>query len=156
MDSKSTHFPILAACTVRTTGPVLELGCGDYSTPMLHYICNGRRLVSLDHDPGWLERYRDLESHNHSLHLVTDWAAMKMIDNEEWDVAFVDHAPAQQRVYEIKRLMDRAQYIVIHDTEDPGGIYNYEAILPAFKYRYDCKRWPTWTSVVSMFRDFAP
>jgi len=154
MDTKSTHLPILASSVARTSGPVLELGCGDYSTPLLHHLCNGRPLVSLEHDPVWLSRYKDLETPWHKIQLVLDWAAAKVIDETKWGVAFVDHAPAQQRVHEIRRLKNQAELIVIHDTEDPGGTYNYASVLPEFKYRYDCKRWPTWTSVVSMFREF--
>jgi len=156
MDTKGTHFPVLAACVARTSGPVLELGCGDYSTPLLHLLCNGRPLVSMDHDSTWLYRYKDLETPWHTFRLVKDWAAEKIIDETEWGVAFVDHAPAQRRVHEIRRLKERAEYIVVHDTEDPAGIYNYAALLPEFKFRYDCKRWPTWTSVVSMSRSFEP
>jgi len=156
MDKEGTHFPILAACVARTQGPVLELGCGEYSTPMLHFLCNGRRLVSLEDDPDWINKYKELETNWHTLQFVDKWADARIIDEVKWDVAFVDHAPAEQRIQEIKRLKNLAKHIVIHDTENPNGIYKYDSILPEFKFRFDFKKWSTWTSVVSMFEEFIP
>lgn len=154
MDRTSTHFPILAAVVARTTGPVLELGCGDYSTPMLHLLCRDRRLVSLEADAGWLARFADLASERHELVRVADWAGAEILDCGEWDVALVDHAPGNRRVPEIRRLMHRARFIVVHDTEDPG--YGYESVLPEFTHRFDYKRLDPWTTVVSMFEEFVP
>jgi len=154
MDATSTHFPILAACVARTTGPVLELGCGDYSTPMLHLLCRNRRLVSIDSDANWLSRYEDFRSSTHELVHASDWANAGVIDANSWDVALVDHAPGTRRAPEIQRLMHRAKFIVIHDTEDPN--YGYEPILSQFKFRYDYTRLKPWTSVVSMTEEFRP
>lgn len=154
MDPTSTHFPILAACVARTSGPVIELGCGDYSTPMLHLLCKNRLLVSVESDASWLARYEDLKSPNHELSLVRDWSSASRIEERTWDVALVDHAPGERRVPEIRRLMHRAKFIVVHDTEDPG--YGYETVLPEFRYRYDYKRLRPWTTVVSMTEEFLP
>ncbi|NRB21421.1 hypothetical protein HRU45_01630, partial [Candidatus Dependentiae bacterium] len=43
-----------------TRGPVIEFGCGDGSTALLHEICkeSGRILVSLDDDLKWLDKSR--------------------------------------------------------------------------------------------------
>jgi hypothetical protein len=136
----------------RTGGPVLELGCGDYSTPLLHLLCRNRPLVSVETDRGWLERYSDLRTKDHEFHLAQDWAGAAIIDQREWDVALVDHAPGERRVPEIRRLINRARFIVVHDTEDGG--YGYDRVLPEFKYRFDFKRWEPWTSVVSMVEEF--
>jgi len=147
-DPASTHIPLLAACVARTSGPVLELGCGDYSTPLLHWLCRGRRLVTLESDAAWLARYEDLRSPTHELLHVPDWASARPIDEGPWDVALIDHAPGARRVPDIRRLMHRATFLVVHDTEDPD--YGYESVLPQFRHRHDDRRVRPWTTVVSM------
>jgi hypothetical protein len=54
-----THIAPLLTAVLATDGPVLELGCGDFSTPLLHAICakQNRLLVSTDTDKAWLELF---------------------------------------------------------------------------------------------------
>jgi len=103
-------------------------------------------LVSADSKKEWLERFLDLKSKNHKLYHIEDWAKFELID-EKWDVAFVDHAPGERRKEDIKRFKDNVKYIVVHDSETSS--YGYEPVFSEFKYRYDFKRYPTWTTVVS-------
>lgn len=169
MDAYATHLPLLAACVHRTRGPVLELGSGDYSTPLLHALCSRsieseapRTVVTLDSDAVWLARYDDLRTPWHAIELVTDWAArdFRVVERARacadriWSVAFVDHSPGEQRVASIERLRNLAQWIVVHDTE--AACYGYEPLLSSFKYRYDDRRQSTWTTVLSMTEEFAP
>lgn len=154
METRGTHFPVLAACVARTRGPVLELGAGEYSTPLLHLLCKDRLLVTVEHDPAWLEKFRDTERSLHKLILVRNYDEAKVIEEIAWDVALVDHAPGTRRVTEILRLKDRTRFIVVHDTDEPG--YHYEPVLAGFKYRYDYKRWIRWATVVSMTEPFEP
>src|SRR3954465_681875 len=35
----STHFPLLIKLVQMTQGPILELGSGLFSTPLLHWLC---------------------------------------------------------------------------------------------------------------------
>lgn len=153
MDGWGTHFPILAACVSRTIGPILELGCGDYSTFMLHLLCSGkRRLVSVESNKEWIEKYTDLKSKNHEFHLVQSYDDLKLIDEVLWDVVLIDHAPVERRIIDIQRLKDRAVFMVVHDTESPA--YCYERVLPSFRFRFDYKRLNPWTTVVSNFKEF--
>lgn len=48
-----THIPILAAVVAMTDGPVLELGTGLNSTPLLSEMCfhMSRDLYSIETDP---------------------------------------------------------------------------------------------------------
>jgi hypothetical protein len=146
MDPYATHMPLLLACVAATSGPVLELGCGDYSTPTLHLLCKNRMLVSADSDGNWCQRFIDLSSENHRVFLVGDWACFSLID-QKWDVAFVDHGPVERRKHDIERLMKQARFVVVHDTEDTR--YQYESALSRFKHRFDYKRLTPWTTVVS-------
>ncbi len=72
IEAAGSHFPVLAAAVARTAGqgPVLELGMGDYSTPMLHLLCHDRLLVSADNSARWVARYEAFRSPRHELHFV--------------------------------------------------------------------------------------
>jgi hypothetical protein len=150
-----TFFPLLAACVSRTTGPVLELGAGDHSTPMLHFMCKheGRKLITAETDAKWLAKYTNYVSAFHEIHLVEKWDQWTRLEEMGyWSVALVDNAPGDTRLSLIKRLKGRCQYIVIHDTEkdeNVGTDYKYEEIIPSFKYVYEWKRYRPYTTVVS-------
>jgi hypothetical protein len=158
---------MLTKCVSRTDGCVLELGCGAYSTPILHELLAdaGRSLLSVDSDREWMVQFEDLRCEWHRLECVgmtdhfrktgqplsTDfevWAQCPMIDAHDWAVVLVDHRPGERRKDDILRLRNRARYIVVHDTE--AACYGYEPILSKFKYRFDYKReTAAWTTVVS-------
>lgn len=119
MDPYATHLRALVAVVCGTRGPVLELGAGDYSTPVLHGLCAGlgRKLVTVDADPECLGRYRHLETLNHKLLSAGDWTLPTC--DQLWSVVFVDHAPVERRGKEIERFRWQAEYLVIHDADDP-------------------------------------
>jgi hypothetical protein len=125
----------------KTTGDVLELGPGVFSTPVLHWMCelNGRNLLTIESDPKWswfCRQYFDTNLHKHLL--VKTWDDAKEAISKPWDVVLVDHSPSGRRVEEIKILKDLAKYIVIHDSEpSKDREYHYSTIYPLFKYRYD-------------------
>ncbi len=152
MDQYATHQEALVGAVMRTSGPVLELGAGDYSTPILHEICRaqGRALVTLEYRWEWLEKFDRFRSATHLLFHVKDWARADTID-KQWSVAFVDHAPGERRKIELERLrLSRTRYVVIHDTEpNPIAGYGLEPVLARFKYRRDFSEKIPWTTVVS-------
>lgn len=155
-----THMAPLITAVINTTGPVFELGCGDYSTPLLHSICTKQRrfLLSTDTSKEWIRLFIDMKNEKHHFVYVPvykdDWAldpAPNMWDNigndKEWGVVFIDHRPGDRRKEDIVRLGDKAKIIVVHDTEQLA--YGYEPILNRFKYRYDYKRYNVYTTLVS-------
>lgn len=147
-----THLEALANCLGRTTGRVLELGCGPRSTPFLHARCRRRPrlLYSLDDNLTWMqEMERRFKRNWHHFVRVDDWAANPLLD-APWDVALVDNAPREARAPAVRRLADRVQFIVVHDTE--CARYGFEDILPKFRYRRDYRRALPWATVVSNFK----
>lgn len=151
-----SHYPVLAAMVQRTKGPVIELGMGHYSTPLLHLMCSpsrlqpARRLLSVDTNAKWSHKFGYLETEWHALRHVTveHLDAFAPILADRWSVAFIDHAPEERRAVDLARLARHADFIVVHDTDHPA--YKYEPVLEKFKYRFDYKSYPPWTSVVSM------
>lgn len=152
MDQYATHQQALVGAVMRTSGPVLELGAGDYSTPILHEICTvqRRRLVTCEYNAEWLAKFTGLAGEFHELMHVVDWAACALVD-ERWDVAFVDHSPGERRKIEVERLhLAGARYVVVHDTEpNPAAAYGLEPVFARFKFRKDFSNLVPWTTVVT-------
>lgn len=161
-----THVVPLISAVINSKGPILELGAGDYSTPLLHALCKKehRFLLSTDTDKQWLELFRDLETTYHKLHYVSVYEDDKMLNPkpEKWDdigndqfwgVVLVDHRPAERRRVEIERLKKNTNIFVVHDSEQLS--YQYEDIFATFKYRYDYSRYRSRTTLISNETDVA-
>jgi len=154
MDLVATHQRFLVAAALRTTGPMLELGVGWYSTPLLHEIARvqQRRLLTVDNNEHWLGQFRSLQCDFHSLELIGWWG-----DLEKWSVCrctervglvFVDNGQPAEREWLTRMLMNKVDVFVFHDTEE-GPAYGYNRILPEFKYLVTDKCQQSWTTIAS-------
>ncbi len=153
----STHLPVLIEALNRTTGDVLELGPGVFSTPVLHWLCEAKKryLLSVETDDKWYKfcsQYLQSDLH-HFLH-VANWDDANDAITKTWDVVLVDHSPSERRVEEIKKLANLAQYLVVHDS-DPwkDKHYHYSTIYPRFKYKYFFDKADHHSVVLSNFVD---
>ncbi|HET7099034.1 MAG TPA: hypothetical protein VFI61_02280 [Patescibacteria group bacterium] len=139
-----------------SNGPVLELGSGVFSTPLLHWLCldTKRKLVTYENYKDHYDMNKVFESQTHEVNFINNWDEAK-IEGTHWSVAFVDHEPRERRVTEIARLAQICDYIVIHDSEpDHDKYFGYiENAYPLFKYRYNYKRKRPYTTVLSNFVD---
>ena len=144
----TSHHQALRDALNSTTGPVLELGCGNSSTRFLHDLCvpANRFLLSLDNNPEWSSQFADLDNHYHEVRLTNDYLRDKWT-NREWSVALVDLAPRQLRVPVIQRLAFSCGRIVIHDTD--CWHYGYGPTLMGFRWRKDYRDKLPFTTVVS-------
>lgn len=150
IDDYATHISLLAEMVIlacqKPDQRILEIGAGEYSTPLLHRI--GRafkaKILTFENNSQWLERYKDLQTPWHELRFVQDWKNVKELD-EPCALAFVDHDPANRRIHEILRLKDLARYIVVHGSHK----ICMRPIYALFKYKYIDKRWNIWTTVFS-------
>ena len=157
-----THSVPLAISCMNTTGPVLEMGCGLYSTTMLHTICEkqGRRLHTVDHTLSWLEKFIHLKSPSHTFEhlkcgslnvtiyefmyrLSSHWAKKidhswdQVGDGEKWGLVFLDQLPLSRRVKDIKRLRNSTDVFVIHNTNMLGNwLSGFWPYLKTFTYTY--------------------
>ncbi len=151
----SSHLPILIKVIGLAQGPVLELGMGPFSSPVLHWLCLDQKkvLTSYENNPDYYKANLSFANDKHGIFFVEDWDKIN-IENVHWGVAFVDHSPDYRRKEEIKKLANCADYVVVHDTqrsEEP--LYKYEEIYSLFKYRYNYKRQKPYTTVLSNFKD---
>jgi hypothetical protein len=134
-------------------GKCLELGCGFFSTPLLHELCADRVLVTIDQDEGWLKQFYHFSSLRHMLSLTTSWDDLPEY-NMEWDIVLVDQFPLESRKVSVSKLADKAKIIMVHDTEDFwGDVYGYRDCLTNFKYLIEYDGHPIRTTIISNFID---
>lgn len=157
-DPYTTHVPILAQAVLMTKGPVLEFGAGWGSTPLLHALCRGRRLITYETLGPWLKKFERLSSEFHTLLHVAGWKeVMEATLPERVGVAFVDCEPGEARAPLINWLRDKCDLVVVHDTEKDWGVgadYKYEAIFSKYKHRADYRFLRPYTTVVSEVMQF--
>ena len=133
-DDYSSHRPLLWLGCENTGGVIVEAGMRFGSTKLLENLNYKRPVGHYDNNKDWI---RDLKYAAQSATFVIDW-----LDNDLFPciigLLFIDCAPADIRKELIKKHQDRADVLVIHDTEPSAEyVYGMEPILSTFKYRLD-------------------
>lgn len=120
-----SHLPALLACVAVTSGDVLELGVGHFSTPQLHALCGalGRRLHSVEPDQLWRNEFE--QKYSSPLHgFSSDWTRLL---GERLSVAFVDHSPGgENRAKAFRAFLEISDYVVMHDAQTEAE--NFQAV----------------------------
>lgn len=135
--SRGSHLPVLIKLVQMTTGPILELGYGMYSTHYLHWACypTNRTLVTYESHPSWIDFAKQFHVGNHTVHCVTNWDEIDV--SPPWSIAFIDHEE-DRRALESRKLA-HAEYVVVHDTDGAADRKRKNRILPLrseFKYHF--------------------
>jgi hypothetical protein len=150
---------LLAALYVSKSGPVLELGMGATSSPLLHRLAKEQKrfLLSADSDIRWINYFSSFTANN-SLHKLKyievktnmgiEWASAFLMDSENWTVVFIDHAPGPRRQFDLMLYSHRSHIVVLHDTES-SGLYQYGPGLSYYPYQYRFTKFDTYTDVLS-------
>jgi len=152
-----THLPCLIKAMEKTKGDVLELGMGVFSTPYLHYQCmlSKRKLVSYENCKPWMDFFSTrygYQDEYHELLFVEDYKDAKI--EKPWSVVLIDQTPDISRSETIRRLANRAKYIVIHDSAPKfNRQYGYDKIYSLFKYKTDWTKDTNNATVLSNFVD---
>ncbi len=149
----STHNPMLIEYVQKTKGPVLEMGSGVFSTPLLHWLCLDRELITYEDVPEFYHFAHKFQSDNHRVRLIKNWGEVKA--DRHFSVVLIDHKASRnfRRGDDALRFKDCADYIILHDTEpESQKNYGYDKIWQHFKYRRDWKLCRAWTTVVSNFK----
>ena len=137
------HRPLLWWALKETKGqiePVLEMGCGEGSTPyLMQYLkTDKRKLISYDYDKEWADKYNA----NH----VTDWDS---IEHENYSVILIDHSPGERRHLDVIKLANKCDYMIIHDSEPAATGYMLDKVWHLFPYRRNLKTEGAWATIVS-------
>jgi hypothetical protein len=152
MNPFATHMPVLLACLRHTAGPVLELGSGWFSTPLVAAFATDRLVRTVETNHEWYDRisrvctYQPITRHRHQIVFVPDYNDAP-IDDQQWSVVLLDHEPPPRRGVDALRLRDRCQLMIGHDSEHPD--YGYGPAFDTFKYRFTLSSVFPWTTVVS-------
>lgn len=176
-DPFSTHQPLLVAALLKTQGPILEMGGGNYSTPLVSAFANVQRREAhtVETNAAMHELLKRFSSPFHKIWQVNgydfapdgrflpraDTTRAQYIEIQarfladfcqerprRWSVVFIDQAPGYLRVPAIEHFADAADFIVTHDTE-MAEAYGFEPCLSAFRYRWDSRIQVPYSTIVS-------
>lgn len=134
-------IPILTKLMEHVNKPVLELGMGWNSTPLLHWLCKekGLTLLSFETDKEWVKLFRDYQESGHEIVCVEDYDKWEF-PSTHFGLVLVDHRPARKRRSSAKYFADKADFVLLHDSElADNPAYKYSPIYDNFKYRYEYK-----------------
>ena len=138
-----------------TTGPIVELGMGFFSTTYLHWACyeDKRKLVSFDANESYFKQNNRYTNDYHQVLFVKDWDNIDITGH--WSIVLVDHETIR-RAKDIARFANIADYIVAHDSEpNHDSSYQYSSVYPLFKYKYDFTKARPFTVVLSNTKDLS-
>lgn len=148
-DQWGSHLPALLAACEHTSGPILECGMGDHSTPVLHDFCEktGRRLISCDTHPDWVMSFQHLAAPWHELCDFSAFCVDGSLFGSRYGVALVDHK-ARVRGGLLYVLRDLCDVVVMHDSE--CRYCGYTEPLKRFDWTYTHENTPAWTTLAGM------
>jgi hypothetical protein len=126
-----THQPFLIETLKLTSGDVIECGCGVGSTSVIKNELNktGRKLVSIESNLEWLNKYINLADDFHELYHVdasnedtietgNKWVNfIKQNNLNNFEVVFLDSSPWLSRKCCLDYFLDKAKVIIIHDFD---------------------------------------
>ncbi len=176
-DNESTHQEGLMYAVAATTGPVIELGAGYYSTPLLHGVCaaTGRLLITVEGTKEWAERFQPWSTEQHRIYYdpeqklpyTFESPGVVFIDHDTEDVRKPSENPMVDRILKrpgytrgIRALEAKAvgtEIVVLHDTQ-PAMEELYPGLREAigeFKYvrEYMLNGIGAWTTLCSDYVD---
>ena len=162
----STHFPLLMKLVEYTmdkgAGPILELGSGMFSTPLLHWMCfeKKRQLITWEKHLHYFDFANKFQTDFHMVEHVPYVENLPLAEMfpSGLSIVFIDHSPKKPRTRGDDALLfkDIADYVVLHDAGVNGKEkYGYDQLYPQFRYRYDWTGCLPHTTVISNKHDLS-
>ena len=146
MDPYGTHIPITALALAKTAElfpdlPILECGCGDYSTPMVWTMAQGRPRVVFSADPEWSSKYANIvDVVDVPLAGPKEWAPVNF--GKGWGLVLMDSEESVvNRARHIPALLEASKVVVMHDAR--------EDVIPDAKYYSVFRGFRPWTWIGS-------
>lgn len=106
--------------------PVLELGSGPGSTPIIYNYCAKNKIRGYTIDPAteWFKKYDQYASESYRFISIADnsdaeWAKItnELLINQRYFLIFIDQGSWSARVLTAKMLKSNCEYMVFHDSD---------------------------------------
>lgn len=117
----ATHQPVLEFILKKLKHQiVLELGCGEGSTELIEYYShqNNLKIITIDSDATWLNRYNHLHSDTHEFILIENfdnWAKYFNNNSNNYGLIFIDQGNWTSRKESLFALKNSTEYVILHD-----------------------------------------
>ena len=119
LDANYTHQPVLEKLLSITTGPILELGCGEGSTELIHQysLLHNRKTVSVESSEIWLEKYKEkYTNQNHEFIHTNNWEDVNTkLSVLKWGLVFIDQGSWEARADSFNTFKNISEYLILHD-----------------------------------------
>jgi hypothetical protein len=120
-----THQPVLYTMLKQTSGPILELGCGDGSTELIHLFGEkyNRKIITVESNLEWMNKYKSkYENDNHKFiftdHNIESWnKTSDTFKENQWGLVFIDQGFWEARAYSFTQLKNNSDYLILHDCD---------------------------------------
>lgn len=155
-----THQPVLIQALKISTGDVLELGCGEGSTELIHRYCakHNRNVVTVEDDSEWISRYRDrFTTDNHKFVHTNNWVeSLDLFSKTHWGLVFIDQQGWHNRVSSFRIMRDNADYIILHDCDyfPENGLMGF-VVKPYSLSPYSVGE-RNWSDEIKYYKEFHP
>lgn len=150
MDVYATHLHALVETALATEGAILELGCGNYSTPVLSAIArHGNRVLRIQaSDVKWLYQFAEFGDIEH----VPNWDKWQPPapppGHDEWGMVFLDSEQSTLgRIERIPQLRAVTRVIVLHDAQGAVQRPRWPKVIEGWDVSIR-KRYDPWTAVL--------
>lgn len=125
-----SHLPSLIAAISASSGNVLELGVGHFSTPAIHALCGQikKKVVSVEDNSEWCDFFsKRYSSEFHEFINDSYDQIVPILSKRKWGVSFIDNSPGgERRKSDFLSLVNSSQFVVVHDFH----MENSDAITP--------------------------
>jgi hypothetical protein len=145
MDVYATHLHPLVEVALDTEGPILELGCGHYSTPVLSAIARHqqRRFHIQASDVSWLYQFSEFGDIEH----VLDWDTWQPPEGD-WGMVFLDSEQSTRgRIERIPQLREHTRVVVLHDAQGAVLRKRWSSCVEGWDVDIR-KRYNPWTAIL--------
>ncbi len=161
----ASHLDPSITCALQTgelwpSSSVMELGCGEFSTPALSAVCRfqQRRLAVVSSDTTWQARYGALVRHKFDLMAITNdqWESFQLPD--QLGFALVDNEQrVRERIQTVTRLAKPCKVVLLHDANVIIRTRQlWQPVLDQFDYCFVYRERHPYTAVLSNYVDPSP